>query len=85
MKIGVGNVAPRGLDGRLVDIDARQLELRKTAGRAEPTDRLGSKPRVRTAVSGLRFAGCFVILDKGEGHLRLECSAKKQNTTVDKV
>jgi hypothetical protein len=28
------------------------VELRKTAGRAEPKDKLGSNPRVSTAVRG---------------------------------
>src|SRR5579872_1816330 len=36
------------------------VELRKTAGRAEPNERLGSKPRVRTAVRG-RTSSCSGI------------------------
>ena len=61
------------------------MELRKTAGRAEPTDRLGSKPRVSTAVSGFRLAGCLLALDKGEEYLRLECSAKIRVVVVEKL
>src|SRR6516225_2252136 len=34
------------------------VELRNTAGRADPTDRLGSKPRVSTAVRGCRAPPC---------------------------
>ena len=45
------------------------MELRKTAGRAEPTERLGSKPCVKTAVSGLSGAGGFLVaVDKVERH-----------------
>src|SRR5690348_17061927 len=40
-------------------LENTSVELRKTAGRAEPTERLGSKPRVRTSVSGRNATGCW--------------------------
>jgi hypothetical protein len=41
------------------------VEERKTAGRAEPTESRGSKPRVRTAVVGLTKYGVFFRYDCG--------------------
>src|SRR5207237_4869922 len=38
-------------------LEKTYVELRKTAGRAEPTERLGSKPSVRTAVDGRTESG----------------------------
>jgi len=40
---------------------------------------------VRTAVSGLRLAGCLVSWDKENEHLRLECSAKWKIRLVGKL
>ena len=42
-------------------LETTYVDERKTAGRAEPTDRRGSKPRVRTAVAGrTTYGGCFL-------------------------
>jgi hypothetical protein len=38
-------------------LEKTYVELRKTAGRADPTERLGSKPSVSTAVDGRTESG----------------------------
>src|SRR5271170_2448788 len=51
------------------------VELRNTAGRAEPTDRVGSKPCVRTLVFGLnardsrRSVGLLGLIAESPHHL----------------